>query len=76
VCAHASGDDIWPLVLNEFTTEEARTIAHEVPQMLDELLVAAGLDDQTPDTRLLPSEARRTRRHSGRRAELARHHVG
>jgi hypothetical protein len=48
VYAHASGDDIWPLLLNEFTTDEARTIAHEVPQMLDELLVAAGLDDQTP----------------------------
>jgi len=48
VYAHASGDDIWPLLLNEFTTDEARTIAHEVPQMLDELLVAASLDDQTP----------------------------
>ena len=50
VYAHASGDDIWPLLLNQFTTDEARTIAHEVPQMLDELFVAAGLDDQTPAT--------------------------
>lgn len=48
VYAHASGDDIWPLLLNEFTTDEARTIAHEVPQMLDELLVTAGLEDETP----------------------------
>jgi hypothetical protein len=48
VYTHASGDDIWPLLLNEFTTDEARTIAHEVPQMLDELFVAAGIDDQTP----------------------------
>jgi hypothetical protein len=48
VYAHASGDDIWPLLLNEFTTDEARTIGYEVPQVLDELFVAAGLDDQAP----------------------------
>jgi hypothetical protein len=47
VYAHANGDDIWPLLLNEFETDEARGIAHEVPQVLSELLVAAGLEDET-----------------------------
>ena len=45
VYAHASGDDMWPIMLNEFSTDEARGVAHEVPQMLAELLVAAGLND-------------------------------
>jgi hypothetical protein len=45
VYAHPSGDDMWPIMLNEFSTDGARGVAHEVPQLLAELLVAAGLND-------------------------------
>jgi hypothetical protein len=44
VGAHASGDDIWPLLLNGFTTDEARTVAYELPRRFEELLLAAGLE--------------------------------
>jgi hypothetical protein len=39
---------MWPIMLNEFSTDEARGVAHEVLQMIAELLFAARIEDETP----------------------------